>query len=641
MRTQLTSRVTRRRTLAGLAGLALPLGAMWAAAPANAHPAPGSPIEVFTDTTLSSTVSDAIQNGWWGHEGAPSNGTGTGTTFLDLDGSDLTALGNVFPDLGNIRVAFVPTSPTGTTEHPVASAGQTVDQVFGANSWFLDGGFGTSLSGNTNPNDSVAVISTGAEFDAWFQAGQPVQGFDNSLVLHDVTAPGTPVSTAPQGKSLLNRWPAGTSISMVFYESTGANSNGKPVVQVGADGHAMTAYMPFTTVAKPGDAVRTSAGYTNTAFGQPAVSTTTTLVATPASPQLVGTAVTLNATVAAASGTATGSVQFKEDGSNLGSPVAVDGTGHAVLAGQDLGAVGTHNLTAVYTHTGNFADSQSSQLAYQLTAVPVIPTHTAASATPGADASVAVHLTATVTADDATCPAGSVAFKEGGNTVGTDNTADASCGYSADPVLAAGGHTIIAVFTPTNTNAYGVSQSQGQVFSLAPPAGVSTDEQPIKVTVPAGTITITTPYTAADPLVLPDMALTGDLSELQSTATFSGIHLLDNRAGALPWTVSALASDLASGPNTINAQNVGLTNLVLDGATQLGTAPTTTDNPAAQPAVASGAAGSAGLGGTTPHTVLHGAAGPNDVQYKGTLTINAPTTTQAGTYEGVITFTAS
>jgi hypothetical protein len=645
MRTYTLTRAPWRRVVSATAALALPLGLMaLSMSPAEAAKAPGSPIEAFTDTVGNSDVADAIENGFWGYEGGANNGTGPDSTFFDLDASDLAALQATFPNFGDVRVAFVSSSANGSAEHPVASAGQTVDQVFGASSWIMDAGFGTSLAGVGTPNDGVAFVSTPAEYDAWYAAGQQVQGFNNNLQVLDVNAPGAPVSSTPKGKSILNRWAAGQNISMVFYQSTGAAIGGKPVVQVGADGHAMTAYMAFKTVAKPGDASRSSAGYKNLNFGVPAVGTTTTLTASPSGTAQVGTAVNLDAHVTATTGTATGSVEFFDGTTSLGTS-ALNGSGHATKSVSSL-AIGNHQLSAKFIPSGSFAVSETATpVAYSITAVPAVPTHTAVAAVPGADNSVAVPLTATVTADDSSCPAGTVEFKEGPNVLATVTTPDANCVYEADYTFALpGGHTVTAVFTPAGN--YG--PSQGSVtFNLAAGDGTpDPDEQPIKVNVPVGALSITTPYTQANPLDLGDMALTTDLMQYQATASFNGIHLLDTRAGSKPWTVSALSSQLSSGSNAINAQNVGLTALGLDSSNGFVQHPgagtiTTTDNPAASPAVAAGAAGSAGLGGATPHTVLHDTAGPADVQYKGTLTVNAPTTTQPGLYQGVITFTAA
>jgi hypothetical protein len=66
---------------------------------------------------------------------------------------------------------------------------------------------------------------------------------------------------------------------------------------------------------------------------------------------------------------------------------------------------------------------------------------------------------------------------------------------------------------------------------------------------------------------------------------------------------------------------------------------TPTNNPAADPPVAPNAPGSQGLGGTTPHTVFTVDHGLGLVAVNGTLTLNAPTSTEAGLFTGTITFT--
>jgi hypothetical protein len=627
-----------RRGVAAAAAVALPLVVLaTTGGAAFAHEAPGSPVEVFVDSTGSADLADAIQNGWWGHEGgAP--GTGTGTSVLDLNGSD-SDLASTFPDLSKIRVAFVTTSSDGSAEHPAVSAGESAGDAF---TWFMDAGLQTGLNGNTNPNDSVNTVSTGAEFNAWDTAGQPVQGYDNNLVSHDVTAPGTPVSTAPKGKSILNRWATGAHVSMVFYATTGAvDAHGQPIVAVGSDGHAITAYMPFTTVAKPSDAVRTSAGYVSEDFGAVAQNTTTTLGTSVASPQPANTPVDLTATVAPASGSdvPVGSVEFFDGSTSLGTGT-LNGSGVAHLNNQVL-AVGTHSLKAVYTpantQTLAFNTSTSSTSSFVING---IATTTAAGATPGADVTAPVDLTATVTPAGVT---GSVVFKDGASTIAgpvtVDNTGLATASHTFNTP---GSHTVTAVFTP-DAGSSNYSGSNGSVtFTLAPPSGVSVDTQTVTATIPTGTITVTTPYTPANPLDLGTLALTPALDGYKGSAQFNDIHVIDTRDGALPWALTAIAGNLGDGSgHFINGENLGLTNLTPEAANNPGIGVITThDNPVPAVPLAPSDTGSAGLGGV-PHTVFSANQGPSDVLYSGTLTLFAPTTSVSGLYTGTITFTAS
>ena len=91
--------------------------------------------------------------------------------------------------------------------------------------------------------------------------------------------------------------------------------------------------------------------------------TSQTNLAVSATDLRLGSSATLTATVAAQEsgpsiGTPTGSVQFAVDGVAYGRPVAVNGSGVAVLGGLSELAVGTHQLTATFTDaTGTFATS--------------------------------------------------------------------------------------------------------------------------------------------------------------------------------------------------------------------------------------------------------------------------------------------
>jgi hypothetical protein len=84
-----------------------------------------------------------------------------------------------------------------------------------------------------------------------------------------------------------------------------------------------------------------------------------------ANPAASGQTVTFTATVTSPVGTPTGTVQFKVDGANLGTPVALNASGAASASTSTL-ALGAHTVTAVYggdtnfnTSTGTLAGGQS------------------------------------------------------------------------------------------------------------------------------------------------------------------------------------------------------------------------------------------------------------------------------------------
>jgi hypothetical protein len=66
--------------------------------------------------------------------------------------------------------------------------------------------------------------------------------------------------------------------------------------------------------------------------------------------------VTFTATVTASAGTPTGSVQFKDNGSDLGPAVALNGSGVATISTSSL-TVGTHTITAEYSGATGFEAS--------------------------------------------------------------------------------------------------------------------------------------------------------------------------------------------------------------------------------------------------------------------------------------------
>ena len=63
---------------------------------------------------------------------------------------------------------------------------------------------------------------------------------------------------------------------------------------------------------------------------------------------------------------------------------------------------------------------------------------------------------------------------------------------------------------------------------------------------------------------------------------------------------------------------------------------TTTDNPATMPADAPAASGTQGLGGGVAHTAIHANNGAGSIGLNRTLTVNAPTSMGARTYNGTI-----
>jgi hypothetical protein len=398
------------------------------------------------------------------------------------------------------------------------------------------------------------------------------------------------------------------------------------------------------------------------------IGTTTTLSELPTSPQQAGTSVQLNATVTAAdSSTPAGSVQFKEGGTDIGSPVLLV-SGAASTSTSTLPVGSADALSAVFTPAANtlYATSTGSST-YQITATPATATTTALGVNP---ASGPEFASTTVTATVATSPGGtdlsgggSVAFYDNGTTntptissssvkigtvpVGTGGTAVLS--WAATSV---GDHYLVAQFTPADspTDAtYDPSTTPSAVlYDATAAAGATPDTQDVEVNIPAGSITITTPYDSSDPLNLGTATIDandatfdahasfGTASDASGTDPNGGVTITDTRADDQSWTASVLASDFTTtGPGTIPASDLSFTGVTPAYITgdALQSPDVTTDD------IAALANASQKFATATASSSLHSVDG--SVNIYGNINLVAPTSTPAGEYTTTLTFTVS
>ena len=189
----------------------------------------------------------------------------------------------------------------------------------------------------------------------------------------------------------------------------------------------------------------TSAAMTQTVT---AVDTTTTV--SPHTASVFGESVTFDATVAAVSpstATPAGTVQFKVDGNNLGSPVTLV-NGAATSDAISTLAVGDHTVTAVFTDAGEFNGSTSAPMTQTVTAVDTTTTVSPHAASVFGE-SVAFDATVTSANPSIAVPAGQVQFLVDGNALGSPVTLDSLGHATSDAIssLAIGDHPVVAVFT--------------------------------------------------------------------------------------------------------------------------------------------------------------------------------------------------
>jgi hypothetical protein len=395
--------------------------------------------------------------------------------------------------------------------------------------------------------------------------------------------------------------------------------------------------------------------------------TTTTLAASPASPQTApASPVTLTATVAPATA---GQVSFWSGSTQVGTTQTVTGTnGQAQVTVTP--PTGTTPYQAVFTPSIGSADigSSSNTLNY-VVSVPLDATSITLGETGGGGPAGPVTFAGTVTdtTNDANNPVsdGTVSFYDNGSTTSFGSTPVSSGNYSfIFNYSSAGAHSVVAVYSGDTTTYAGSTSSPVTFTEQAPACTTCNDVQTIEGTVPAGTISISTPYTPANPLNLGTLQLTpsgtyftasasldGNASDVPTAGadpdpTFNGITVVDTQSGNLPWTVTAEASNLSDGSGhangVISGENVGLTNLaavIVPGNAITAADVNLTNQAAATPPVSPTDTGTAGLG-NAEHTIASDSAQPDGtVGINGTVTLNAPTSTEAGVFVGTITFT--
>lgn len=171
----------------------------------------------------------------------------------------------------------------------------------------------------------------------------------------------------------------------------------------------------------------------------------TTAVTGPAS-STFGSSVTFTATVTGTGPTATGTVQFKDGGSNLGTPQTMSG-GAASLSTSALGG-GAHTITAVYSGDANYDVSTSPNFSH--TVNPANTTTVLSSSVNPSTFGQAISLSATVTGPSGTgTPTGTIQFKIDGSNFGSPVILSAGAATSGSiNSLAVGSHPVAAVYTP-------------------------------------------------------------------------------------------------------------------------------------------------------------------------------------------------
>jgi len=408
-------------------------------------------------------------------------------------------------------------------------------------------------------------------------------------------------------------------------------------IKISSDGNTWTEVFPDTPAPKD----NTSVTITSPTSGTQAPSGTTSV-------NVTGTLsdVTNPGTIP------TGSVHLFDGLTDLGA-ATVDGSG-AVSKTASVADGGSYSFTFQYTPTGNFNASTSAAVAYSVHGAASATTVTVNGSTTGTVGSPQTY-TATVAPAGAT---GTVQFFLDGSALGTPKSvaAAASSGVSYTPADTSP-HSITASFTSSDPSNFASQPNSNTVTVTASGATYQPDPQNVQVTVPAGTKTISTPYTANHPLDLGTLQLAADGThyftdpvnfgdpavaavldphgnlDAGGIAT-NGVTITDTEAGSTGWTAHLVGGDFTSGPNSIDGSLLEFTNVApkyISGNHISTTNPVTT-TPVPNVKAGGDFAKISGAAGTGVGTVaITGQLDLHDV----------PTSTLTDTYTTTLTFTIS
>ena len=160
------------------------------------------------------------------------------------------------------------------------------------------------------------------------------------------------------------------------------------------------------------------------------------------------------------SGIVAGSVQFRADGTDIGGPLTVDGSGHASITKSDL-SVGLHEVQAVFTSSDPDVSGSTGTLFPSLTLPGQLvnradTTTTVSSSTNPSEFGAAVTFTTATTVNSPgaeTAISGTVQFRDNGVDIGTPMSVDgAGQATIATSTLSVGSHVIDAIFTSDSSN---------------------------------------------------------------------------------------------------------------------------------------------------------------------------------------------
>jgi hypothetical protein len=377
-----------------------------------------------------------------GGESVPVTGTlGTGASGVSVQGT--LDQSTVSPNTGVVHTTTTGTGGSYALSFTAPTSADSLQKPGVKGTWPIEvsaGGANNAVTLEVGPQDCSSTSYTGAAFGPVGSSqpvsaqvtdigtGLPVSGATVVFALNGNTAQAVTGSNGAASTNLVIAGPVGGSTITASTAATATET-------------ASSATSPFTVQLDP---------------------TATALVASEPSASL-GDGVTFTAQVGAAgptSGPITGSVAFFVDGSQLGTAVALNGSGSATSVADNTMTLGSHDITAVYSGSATYATSMGEIPAYRVHP-PLTPTSTTLLPTPNPSVfGQSVTLQATVTATSGT-PDGAVAFYDGATLLGTGtlNQANPDTVSISVSSLSTGSHSLTADYQGDNEVTFDASNS--------------------------------------------------------------------------------------------------------------------------------------------------------------------------------------
>jgi hypothetical protein len=400
----------------------------------------GGSVQGRTSATVTVTV-----NKWktqlatpWLSNTKPTSGTPV-TLYASLNfptsGTTATPGGTITFKDGNTVLGRMPLNPHGRTDLAISglSAGtHSISEIYSGDARFA-GATSAALSLTVVPSKVTPKLSMPYASNARLTVGTAV------TISVSFTAPSGTTAT-PTGTVTFKDW--SKVLNSVTLNSRGATQ--LTVSSLSAGTHSITA--TYT-----GDAHFNAV--TSAALNLSVASKVTSKLSTPYASNAhptAGTAVTISVSFTAPSGTTatpTGTVAFKDGSTVLGS-VALNSRGATQLTVSGLSA-GTHSITAIYTGDAHFNAISSTTLSLTVAPKKVTPRVSSPSfsnAHPSAGTRVTISVGLTVPTGTKATPGGSVTFKDGSTFLGTVSLTSRGQASITISNLAAGSHSIVAVY---------------------------------------------------------------------------------------------------------------------------------------------------------------------------------------------------